>query len=232
MLTKRSQEKELLDLGSDFYTKEEYEHCLKQLFKINKMMGIFKHTVKLLKQFPDKVSLADVGCGGGLFLLHLSKKFPKMQLSGIDISEQAINLAQNELKDWSQNQSKPNVAFQLQQVDEFKLSEESVDIILLTLVCHHFEDDALIPFLQKTINAVRKALIINDLHRSSIAYWFYKLMSPILFKNRLITHDGLISIQRGFTRKELDSILQQAGIANYKIKWRFPFLWNVVVWKT
>lgn len=231
MLTNRSQEKELLDLGSDYYTKEEYQHCLQQLFKINQFTGIFNHTVKLLKQYPDTLSLADVGCGGGLFILNLSKKFPKMNLLGLDISQEAIKLAQQELNEWNKHHRTPNVTFQLQQPDEFILTRESIDIILLTFVCHHFEDEPLIEFLKKTVNAIRTVLIINDLHRSSIAYWFYKIFSPILFKNRLITHDGLISIQRSFTRKELHHLLQRAEITNYKIKWCFPFRWNVLIWK-
>ena len=231
MLPHRSQEKELLDLGSEYYTKEEYAHCLQQLFKINQISGIFNHTVKLLKQFPNNISLADIGCGGGLFLLHLSKKYPEMQLLGIDISEEAIQLAQNELELWNKNNLNPKVTFQLQQAEEFKLTKESIDIILLTFVCHHFEDKDLIEFLKKAVNAMRTALIINDLHRNTIAYWFYKIFSPILFKNRLITHDGLISIRRSFTRKELHSLLQKADINNYKIKWCFPFRWSVIVWK-
>ena len=231
MLTKRSKEKELLDLGSDYYTQEEYDHCLQQLFRVNKITGIFSHTVKLLKQFPNTISLADVGCGGGLFLLHLSTHFPEMKMVGIDISEEAIKLAQNELQRWKKDQFTPNIEFLLQHPDEFILTKESIDIILLTLVCHHIEDDELILFLKKAVDATRIALIINDLHRNFIAYWFYKLLSPIIFKNRLITHDGLISIQRSFTRKELQYLLQQADIKNYQIKWCFPFRWSVTVWK-
>jgi 2-polyprenyl-3-methyl-5-hydroxy-6-metoxy-1,4-benzoquinol methylase len=231
MLTKRSKEKELLDLGSDYYTEEEYKHCLKQLFRVNKITGIFNHTVKLLKQFPNNITLADVGCGGGLFLMHLSKHFPNMKMTGIDISEKAIHLAHDELHHWKGNNSNPNIEFLLQHPDEFKLTQESIDIILLTLVCHHLEDEELIEFLKNAVNASRMALIINDLHRNSIAYWFYKLLSPIIFKNRLITHDGLISIQRSFTRKDLKYLLHEANIKNYQIKWCFPFRWSVLVWK-
>lgn len=233
MLTNRSQEKELLDLGSAYYTKDEYEQCLHQLFRINQLTGIFNHTVKLIKEYPDDISIADVGCGGGLFLLHLGQIFPKMHLLGLDISPEAIRLAQNELDKWKiqKNPPKAHIEFQLQQPDEFKLAQESIDIILLTFVCHHFDDLSLIDFLQKAQNAVRKVLIIHDLHRNSLAYWFYKLVSPIVFKNRLITHDGLISIKRSFTRKELHTLLKQANINNYQIKWCFPFRWNVLVWK-
>ena len=231
MVAKRSQEKEILDLGPDFYTQEEYTQCLKILFQINKMLGIFNHTVKLLKPFPANASLVDVGCGGGLFLLNLSKHYPEMSLLGIDISAEAIKLAQNECRTWKKTNPDLRVSCQLQQQEELALSPGSVDIILLTLVCHHLEDAILIAFLKTALKAARSALIINDLQRHPLAYWFYKRLSPFLFKNRLITHDGLISIQRSFTRKELHNLLQQADIKNYKISWCFPFRWSVIAWK-
>ncbi|BCA94685.1 hypothetical protein TUM19329_10460 [Legionella antarctica] len=231
MLTNRSQEKELMDLGPDFYTKAEYEQCLKKLFKINKLFGIFNHTVKLLKQFPGNASVTDVGCGGGLFLLHLSKYYPHMHMVGIDVSEEAIKLAQRELLQWKSIHQNSNVDFQLQEEMDLKLSKNSRDIILLNLVCHHLEDEELIQFLKKAVDSVRIGLIINDLHRSKIAYWFYKLLSPMIFRNKLITHDGLISIQRSFTQQELHYLLRRADISNYQLKWCFPFRWSILVWK-
>lgn len=230
MLMERSKEKELLDLGPEFYSKEEYAQCLKILFKLNKILGFFRQTVKILKHFPKDLSLIDVGCGGGLFLLNLNKHYPHMQMLGVDISEEAIKLAQNEMQHW-QHTSKTNIKFQLQHETELQLAENSVDIVLMTLVCHHIEDEALILLLQKANKAARKAVIINDLHRHRLAYWFYKMLSPLLFRNRLITHDGLLSIKRSFTRREFQRLLQQANIQNYQIKWGFPFRWSVLLWK-
>ena len=86
-------------------------------------------------------------------------------------------------------------------------------------------------FLRQAINTAKDRVIINDLHRQPIAYGFYYLFSSRLFNNRLITHDGLISIKRGFKRSEWQDLLKQVGIKNYKIKWRFPFWWQVILWK-
>ncbi|CEG56174.1 methyltransferase domain-containing protein [Legionella fallonii] len=231
MLTNRSAEKELMDLGGDFYTQEEYEQCLKQLFKINKITGIFGHTVKLLKKFPKNSSISDVGCGGGLFLLHLSKYYPDMEMLGMDISKEAIVIAKNELEQWKKGNETINVRFALQEGNELGLSPDSSDVILLNLVCHHLEDEELITFLKKAVKSVRVGLIINDLHRNKVAYWAYKLLCPLFFRNRLIRNDGLVSIERSFTRQELAYLLRRADIYNYQIKWCFPFRWSVVVWK-
>ncbi|HHF7376076.1 methyltransferase [Legionella bozemanae] len=225
----RSKEKEIIDLGQDFYTPQEYSHSLKKLFKINRLMGIFKRTVNVLQQFPSDSVLTDVGCGGGLFLLNLSKYYPKMRMLGLDISTEAIKLAEKEVLEWQLKNGNTLVEFQLQLQPELEI-KENIDIILLNLVCHHLDDEELVSLLIKAHETTHKAMIINDLHRNFIAYWLYKMISP-LFRNRLITHDGLLSIQKSFTRKELEFLLQQARIKNYQIKWRFPFWWSILILK-
>lgn len=229
-LTKRSEEKELLDLGPNFYTHDEYIHCLKKLFLINRLFGFFHSTVNILKKFPGKSTLLDIGCGGGLFILQLSKIFPHMQLHGIDISHAAIMDAQKSLQNSQKNNANSQVSFQLQTQAQLNLAKNSYDIILITLVCHHISDDDLVIFLQLAHQAASKAVIINDLHRHVLAYWLYGLISPI-FRNRLITHDGLISIRRGFTYVEWQLLLQRAGLNRYRLKWCFPFRWQLILTK-
>lgn len=225
MLRRRSNQKELLDLGQAFYSLNEYTHCQKVLFKINKLLGFFSHTKRVLKRFAP-LSVLDVGCGGGLFILNLSEHFPSTQFTGCDISADAIQMAEEESKNYQRN----NVSFDLQRQLKLKLPPNSVDLILATLVCHHIPDSELVGFLRDTLEISRKGVVINDLHRHIIPYLFYKLFSP-LFGNRLINHDGLISIRRGFTRKEWRVLLEQSKIEHFTIRWRFPFCWSVILWK-
>lgn len=225
LLKERSREKELLDLGSAFYGSKEYIHCQKILFKINRLLGFFSYTKRIIKQLKPG-SVLDAGCGGGLFVLNLGRYFPSIHFTGCDISPDAISMAEIESINYPQN----NVSFKLQTQLELNLPENSVDILMATLVCHHIEDKELTKFLHDALQISRKAVLINDLHRHIIPYMFYKLFSP-LFGNRLINHDGLISIKRGFTRKEWCSLLDQSGVDHFTVKWRFPFCWSVILWK-
>lgn len=224
MFAHRSSEKELIDLGPDYYTQEEYADCMKKLFWVNKLLGFFHSTVRMIKKIPTAKTLVDIGCGDGLFLLNLSKHHPQLTCQGLDICPEAIRLAQTHLTNSS-------ITFRLQPTQQLTLPENSFDILLLTLVCHHLSDEELIPFLKAAFFAARQVVVINDLHRHFLAYWFYKLLSPLLFRNRLITHDGLVSIKRGFIKSEWQILLKKAGIQRYQIKWCFPFRWRVLLWK-
>lgn len=225
----RSEEKELLDLGEAHYTEQEFIHCQKTLFRINRLLGTFKSTLKILKNLKNTRSIMDVGCGGGLFILNLSRYLPAIKFIGNDVSLPAITLALQARKDMGVSESQ--VKFELLPEPKLPSNENSVDIVLATMVCHHMSDAELINFLKQAINTAKDRVIINDLHRQPIAYGFYYLFSSLLFNNRLITHDGLISIKRGFKRREWQKSLKQAGIKNYKIKWCFPFWWRITLWK-
>ncbi len=230
MLTNRSQEKELIDLGPLHYTDQEYLKFLRKIFIINKLSGILRDTITTIKDFPNATSLADIGCGGGQFLLHLSQHFPKLQLIGLDISKEAIGAASQALESWIKTRTANNVGFYLQPQPQLQLPENSVDLLLATLVCHHLSDEALIDFLRSAMTSAKQAVIINDLYRHRLAEGLYALLSPLLF-SRLIYHDGLISIRRGFTRSEWELLLDAAGVKHYQISLRFPFRWQVVLWK-
>lgn len=225
MLTNRSKEKEILDLGPDYYSADEFKHCQKMLFRVNKLLGVFRGIIRTLKSYPKNSRVLDVGCGGGLLLLHLSNYFPEMQFVGTDISADAIQMAENELTNYKQ----ANVTFRLQTHPNLSLAENSFDIILVTMVCHHIADDELVVFLIAMKNIASKAIIINDLQRNFLAEWLFKIFSPLLFHSKIMTHDGLISIRKGFTRNEWQCLLEAAQIRNYRITWRFPFRWEVII---
>lgn len=232
MLKCRSDEKELLDLGGEHYTIEEYERCMKILFRVNKLLGCFQSTVKTLKYFPPESTLLDVGCGSGDIIINLSQYYHHMHFKGIDISSDAINIANSTLQACQSSNVKSHVSFCLQSESEINIADNSVDIVLATMVCHHLSDTELVVFFKKALDASRKMVLIHDLHRNAIAYWFYKIFSPVIFHNWLITHDGLISIRRGFLRSELQALLVKAGITYYQLKWRFPFRWQLTLFKS
>jgi 2-polyprenyl-3-methyl-5-hydroxy-6-metoxy-1,4-benzoquinol methylase len=231
MITKRSQQKELIDLGPEFYSQDEYQDCLQKLFRVSQFFGFFRSTLKVLKTFSQEVTLLDIGCGGGLFLLNLSKHFPHMRMLGIDINPDAVTQAQETLGNWQKQHLAALVSFNLQPRPELPSMNNRHDIVLATLVCHHLQDQELIVFLQQAYSHAKQAVIINDLQRHRLSEWLYAIFSPILFSNRLISHDGLISIQRGFTRAEWKLLLQKANLQQYQIKWCFPFRWQIILRK-
>lgn len=92
---------------------------------------------------------------------------------------------------------------------------------------HHFKENELVNFLKPVLEKSKSGIIINDLHRHRLAYYLFKLLC-ITIKNKTIVEDGLISVLRGFKRKDLEGISKKIN-ADYQIKWKwaFRFLWII-----
>lgn len=222
----RSYEKELIDLGEPFYTPDEYNDCLEKLGAVGRLLGGDRATLKGFSKLKPE-SILDVGCGGGFTAELLSKKYKQSKVSGIDMSEKAIEFCHKRHSDSHPHNT--NLSFEYKKNKGIDADKNSVDVVTSTLVCHHMNDDELVEFLQQARHVAKKEVIINDLHRHPVAYFFYFLMAPVLFRNRLIIQDGLLSIKRGFIRSEWENYLADAGISqqDYKISWYFPFRYIV-----
>jgi|JI9StandDraft_1071089.scaffolds.fasta_scaffold102594_2 2-polyprenyl-3-methyl-5-hydroxy-6-metoxy-1,4-benzoquinol methylase len=213
-MKKRSSEKELIDLK--LYTKEEYEDCLRKLNRIGRLLGSQRAMLKIIgKSTPT--SILDVGCGGGAFTRALAKAYPQAKVVGTDIDKEAIDFAKNQIKPL------PNLSFALRPLEEE--APKSFDVVTTTLVCHHLTSPTLATFLDKAALIAKKAVVCNDLHRHPLAYGLFALSSPILFPNRLIQNDGLVSIKRAFIRKDLEELFARFPLK--KISWHWPFRWIV-----
>ena len=149
---------------------------------LTNFLAILYSTVRILKSLPKKTSLLDIGCGGGLFLLHLSQYFPTMQFEGADISPAAINLANKDLVTWRNKHRTDNVSFHLQDQSSLELTENSVDVILTTLVCHHLSDDELIAFLKNIFKHRVEWSLSMICIGISWAEWLFSFLSPLLFE--------------------------------------------------
>ena len=90
----RSNQLELMDLGPDYYTQQEYNDCLRKLNLVGSLLGGDQPTLSAfanLKLTP--LSILDVGCGNGALTLKLAKTYPQAQVVGIDLNSQAITAA-------------------------------------------------------------------------------------------------------------------------------------------
>jgi len=225
-LPQRSEEKELIDLGPTHYGIGEYHDCMRQLGRVGRLLGGNRATLSAFKQLKQPpLSILDVGCGGGDTARLLANHYPASKVDGIDFSEEAIHVARNH----PDNIHYPHLSFSSPKILELNYPPQSYDVVTATLVCHHMTDEQLVDFLQRAIKIAKKAIIINDLHRHPIAYSAYKVIAPLLFNNRLITHDGLISIKRGFIKEEWIKYLTQAGFnrQQWRISWKWAFRWTI-----
>lgn len=228
----RSNEEEIMDdLTSSGAV---IDQTLQELDEINRKLGGNSVTIdglkKLLLKNPPlrKLTIADIGCGGGDILIEIAKWAEKRRLNidliGIDANPHIIEFARKNAAAF------PQIQFAVHNVFSNEFQEQTFDIIISSLFTHHFKDEELISLFRSLKKQARFGVIINDLHRHWLAYYSIKIIVKLLSKSPMVQHDGPVSVLRAFKRKELQYILKRAGIYNYSIKWMWAFRYQVIFW--
>ena len=227
--THRSNKTEIMD---DFSMKGELlRDTLDKLGNINKWLGGNRVTLsgikRLLKGKPkDKIyNIIDLGCGHGDILRLIAdfgrKEGYKFKLIGIDANQDAIDYATELSIDY------PELVFENKDIFSEDFQKMDYDIALATLFLHHFKTDELEVLLKQLASKAKLGLVINDLHRSEVAYGLFKLLSLVI-SNQMIIDDGLTSILRAFKRKDLENLNQKLNLkSEIRWKWAFRYQWLI-----
>ncbi len=229
----RSQQSEIMD-DLDFQG-EEMKNLLDDLKMVNKWLGGNSISIdgieKLLRGHSknDRIIILDIGCGDGE-LLRKCTDYGKnnnynFECIGIDFNENILEFAKKKSRNY------PNIKFQ--KIDVF-LEEKLIpnsDIAICTLFLHHFSNKNIEALLKILLKKSNKGLLINDLQRSIFAFSLFKVVSNLFLKTKTAKHDGLVSIARGFKKRELEIISKKIPNQQSKIHWRWAFRYQWILKK-
>ena len=200
---------------------------LEDINRANRLLKGNKPTIeavdRLFQEYPkESYTILDVGCGDGTMLREVVKwgrnKGYELDCIGVDLSEKALRIAVKKSVDF------PEIRYELQDILEDTLGVNfGCDILLCSLTMHHLYDEHIPPFLNRFTKLARIGVVINDLQRSVFAYYLFKMFSIIFIKTKIARHDGLVSIQSGFTKEELTRFSKKITNAQHHIQWKWAF---------
>ena len=163
----------------------------------------------------------DVACGGGDVLIALWCKARraglKIDLAGCDLSPEAVRYASD-----AAAKAGANIRFFAHDVTREPL-REGFDMIMSTLFLHHLDEDDAISFLKDAARKARDRMVIQDLTRSRLSYWFARLGTSVLLLNDICRLDGRTSVEGAFTLAEAKDLAVRAGLPDAQIARRLPF---------
>ncbi|RFS26537.1 methyltransferase domain-containing protein [Chitinophaga silvatica] len=227
----RSTEAEIMD---DFNMEGQMlKETLQKIAKINRTLGGNRATISgVLQLIRNKTSdqpiiIADIGCGNGEMLRKLAeigrRKNLNFSLIGIDANATTIDFA----KELSANY--PEIQYYCQDVLDPAFRNERFDIILGTLTLHHFKESEIFELMTLFCQQARVGVVINDLHRSAVAYHLFGLLCILFNWNPMVRTDGKISILRGFKKAELEKLSESLQINRYSITWKWAFRYQWII---
>lgn len=230
MLTpKRIYEEEMLDAGEG--TDQDVAHSLSDLRRINRLLGGRRVILRALSSFLDgandqEISLLDVGTGSADIPMEVAAECRGRGLesfiAAVDISERNLRVSRSRL----------NVSedIHLVQGDSLKLpfASGSFDFVTASLFLHHFADDDVVRLLADFARIAKRAVIINDLIRNLVPYYFTRVAGPLLAWSFLTRNDAPVSVLRGFTPDEMKRLATRAGLSRVHVERLFPYRLSLV----
>ncbi|PXY42099.1 methyltransferase [Flavobacterium cheongpyeongense] len=213
----------------------ELREALDQIARINQLLGGNKITLNGTKEILKRVHksktivIADIGCGNGDMLRMLAdyglKNNLKFKLIGIDANVFTVNYAKALSKEYT------NITYLCLDIFSEEFSKIHYDIVLCTLTLHHFTNEQILNIITIFKDKASMGIIINDLHRSKLAYRLFKIICILFNLKKMPREDGLVSILRGFKKKELEEFSKKLNLLNYTIDWKWAFRYQWIITK-
>jgi SAM-dependent methyltransferase len=92
------------------------------------------------------------------------------------------------------------------------IRDKSVDVVLVSQVAHHLTAASVVQLLRTCDRLARRAVIVADLRRDPMAVAAFWCGARFLGFDPVTIADGMTSIRRGFSPKELRTLISRAGI--------------------
>lgn len=231
--SRRSEEPEIMDNFS--MEGEILRDALDKIASINRLLGGNKVTLQGVKSLiknsvtytPMEISILDVGCGNGDMLRTLAnyanKNNLQFKLVGVDANSYTINHAQQLSKNYS------NVSYLCVDIFDEIEQNKKYDIILCTLTLHHFKDEEILRLMSGFRKQASLGIVVNDLHRSAVAYYLFTIICFVFRLNKMSKDDGLVSILRGFKKHDLLSYSKELNFKKHTIKWKWAFRYQWII---
>lgn len=102
-------------------------------------------------------------------------------------------------------------------------ADHSVDIVLCSQLLHHFEHERALALVRELDRVAKQRVIVSDLRRSWLAASGIWLASFPLRFHPVSRHDGVVSVLRGFTRAELEAMVERAVSGRARVRQRPTF---------
>jgi ubiquinone/menaquinone biosynthesis C-methylase UbiE len=216
---------ELLDLDEAPF--EEVRASLQDVQRVNRYLSGYRVLLHHMGRVFDRhnssqaLHILDAATGSAdqplEVVRYARQRGVPVRVTAIDINRKMIRFAQEEA------QAYPEIRFVQCDVLNMPFGDNSFDVVINSLALHHFSRDHAVAMLKSFTRLARRAVIVNDLHRSRVAHTSIYILTRLLTKNRLTRYDAPVSVMNAFTPEEMRAMAQEAGWQKFEVHRHFPY---------
>ncbi len=216
---------ELLDIDESPY--EEVRESLVDVRRVNKYLSrhrvLLRHVEPFLRNHTGNrpFTVLDLATGSAdqpVAVVDLARAMRvPIRVVAIDINKKMLRLAREETVRY------PEINLIQSDVFSVPFKENSFDLVVNSLALHHFSRENAVAILRTAYRCGRHGFIVNDLHRSPVAYASIVLLTRLFTQNRLTRYDAPVSVMNAFTPSEMREMAGSAGIRQFDVHRHFPY---------
>ncbi|MGP0567137.1 MULTISPECIES: methyltransferase domain-containing protein [unclassified Nitrospina] len=216
---------ELLDLDQAPF--EEVKDSLNDVRRVNRYLSGYKvllhHMRPFLESQPERVPLTvlDVATGSAdqpIELVRLARRMKRpIRVVGLDVNAKMLRYAQEETRRY------PEIRFVQGDARHMPFPDGAFDVVINNLALHHFSEENAVILLEQFTRLSRRGVVVNDLHRSRVAWASIYILTRLLTSNRLTRYDAPVSVMNAFTPGEIADLARRAGWRDFKVHRHFPY---------
>lgn len=220
-LALRSTEEEWMDDPS--LDEAIYAEVIGDLAQVNRLLMVSRPTIAFIRRTlrgRKSFRLLDVGYGQGDMLRAVARwakrRGVEAELVGVDLNPRSLPAAREA--------TPASMPIDYRTGDYADTADEGWDYVISSSVTHHMSDAQLHAFLRFMEAEARIGWYVNDIHRHWLAFRGFPPLAWAMRWHAMVRHDGCLSVQRGFRRREWQALIAGSGIdpAAAKIVRRFP----------
>jgi SAM-dependent methyltransferase len=199
---------------------------LRDLRRINRWLGGVALTsagIDALAAHRRDLTVLDVGTGGADIPLALLVAAPRrgrtVRVVGLDNRPEVLAAAAIAAPAVA---TTDGLTMQLGDGRSLPYPDDAFDVVHASLVLHHLDGDEGPAVLREMARVARLGIVVNDLHRSRLAWIGAWLLGHVLTTNRYTRHDAPLSVRRAYRVDEALDLVRATGLAPVRtIRGRF-----------
>ena len=153
------------------------------------------------------ISVIEVGCASGPNLVKIVKEFPRADVGGVDVNEDAINTARSVFAEIFKNTLR-GAWFKVNSADNMVISDGSTDIVLSDMALIYVDRKDIKKTLLEMKRVTRNRIMLMEFHHKS---WLKRLA---------------LKLKSGYNSYNYKKLLEELGFHNITIDKLPPEMWD------
>ncbi|MFX1475536.1 MAG: class I SAM-dependent methyltransferase [Promethearchaeota archaeon] len=181
-----------------------------------------------LNRYRPTGTLVDVGCGPGYLIVLIAKKFPSLQIIGMDIAQNMVNAATRNIT--ARGLAK-RVDFRQGDIHHLPFNDGTLDFVVSTLALHHWEHPSqALREIHRVLNPGGQFLIY-DFRRDALGLvkWFLRFITNRIAPKPLrLVNEPFGSLLSAYTPEEVLTFLKDTPFRHLQVKpsVAWMFIWG------